>query len=259
MVVYHVQLTDPILITTKFSSTAVVIIGLVMVILATMSTNVAANVVSPSYDFSNTAPRLISFRVGGLITGVLGVLIQPWHLISNPHIYIYVWLGFYGGILGTIAGVLIAGYWVLSRTQLALADLYTTGGRYWFTAGWNWRAVVATLAGAVLAVGGAWSAPGAGPFPLNGVIPALKPLYSYSWAVGLGTGFVVYLLLSVLTDRRRLTRYTTTDRCGTICAWMEIRTGGPASGPISPALLASITTCSAVRTITRPTERWPSR
>jgi NCS1 family nucleobase:cation symporter-1 len=204
MVVYHVQLTDPILITTKFSSTAVVIIGLVMVILATMSTNVAANVVSPSYDFSNTAPRLISFRVGGLITGVLGVLIQPWHLISNPHIYIYVWLGFYGGILGTIAGVLIAGYWVLSRTQLALADLYTAAGRYWFTAGWNWRAVVATLAGAVLAVGGAWSAPGAGPFPLNGVIPALKPLYSYSWAVGLGTGFVVYLLLSVLTDRRRL-------------------------------------------------------
>jgi NCS1 family nucleobase:cation symporter-1 len=166
-----------------------------------MSVNVAANVVSPSYDFSNAAPRFVSFRTGGLITGVLGIAIQPWKLLSDPHIYIFAWLDFYGGVLGTIAGILIAGYWMLSRTRLDLASLYAPRGRYWFSGGWNWRAVVATLVGGVLAVGGAWSAPGAGPFPLNGVIPSLKPLYSYSWIVGLGTGFVVYLLLTVLTGR----------------------------------------------------------
>ncbi|MGD0554474.1 MAG: NCS1 family nucleobase:cation symporter-1 [Streptosporangiaceae bacterium] len=202
-VVYHVQIWDPVTLTTKFSSATVVVIGLIMVILATMSVNVAANVVSPSYDFSNTAPRVISFRTGGLITGILGVIVQPWRLVSDPHLYIYVWLDFYGGVLGTIAGVLIAGYWVLDRTRLSLPGLYTRGGPYWFAAGWNWRAVVATLAGAVLAVGGAWSAPGSGPFPQNGVIPALKPLYSYSWVIGLATGFVVYLVLSLVTDRRR--------------------------------------------------------
>ena len=195
--VYHTTIWDPVQLTTKFSNTAVVVIGLIMVVLATMSVNVAANVVSPSYDFSNAAPRAVSFRTGGLITGVVGILIQPWQLISNPHIYIFTWLGFYGGVLGTIAGVLIAGYWVRARTRLSLGALYIRGERYWYSGGWNWRAVVATVVGAVLSVGGAYSTPGNGPFPVNGLIPALKPLYDYSWVVGLGTGVAVYLVLSL--------------------------------------------------------------
>jgi NCS1 family nucleobase:cation symporter-1 len=197
-VVYHTTIWDPVQLTTKFSNTAAVVVGLIMVVLATMSVNVAANVVSPSYDFSNASPRLVSFRVGGLITGVLGILIQPWRLLSDPHIYIFTWLGFYGGVLGTIAGVLIAGYWVRSRTRLSLGALYTARDRYWYAGGWNWRAVVATVAGAVLSVGGAYSSPaGSGPFPVNGLIPALKPLYDYSWVVGLGVGFALYLVLSL--------------------------------------------------------------
>jgi NCS1 family nucleobase:cation symporter-1 len=198
VVVYHTEITDPVQLTTKFSSTAVVVVGLIMVVLATMSTNVAANVVSPSYDFSNAAPRAISFRMGGLITGILGVVIFPWKLYSNPHVYIFTWLGFYGGVLGSVAGVLIAGYWVHSRTHLDLAGLYQPGSRYWFTAGWNWRAVVATLAGGLLAVGGAYTTPHtSGPFPADGVIPAFKGLYDYSWVVGLAVGFAVYLALSL--------------------------------------------------------------
>jgi NCS1 family nucleobase:cation symporter-1 len=197
-VVYHQTIWDPVALTTKFSSTAVVVIGLIMVILATMSVNVAANVVSPSYDFSNAAPRLVSFRTGGLITGVIGIAIQPWRLVSDPHVYIYDWLGFYGGLLGTVAGVLIAGYWLRAHGHLDLGALYRRGGRYWFTGGWNWRAVIATVTGAVLSVGGAYTAPGTpGPFPADGLIPALKPLYDYSWVVGLGAGIVVYLGLSV--------------------------------------------------------------
>jgi nucleobase:cation symporter-1, NCS1 family len=196
-VVYHQTIWDPVALTAKFPSTVAVVIGLIMVILATMSANVAANVVSPSYDFSNAATRLVSFRTGGLITGVIGVAIQPWRLVTDPHVYIYTWLGFYGGVLGTVAGVLIAGYWVRSRTSLSLPSLYTRGGPYWFAFGWNWRAVVATVAGAVLAVGGAYTAPGtAGPFPSAGLIPVFKPLYDYSWVVGLAAGFLVYLVLS---------------------------------------------------------------
>jgi NCS1 family nucleobase:cation symporter-1 len=198
VVVYHQTIWDPVQLTTKFPNTTVVIIGLLMVVLATMSVNVAANVVSPSYDFSNAAPRAVSFRTGGLITGVIGILIQPWRLLSDPHIYIYTWLGFYGGVLGTIAGVLIAGYWVRARTKLSLGALYTRGSRYWYAGGWNWRAVAATAVGAVLSVGGAYSSPaGSGPFPVGGLIPALKPLYDYSWVVGLGAGFAVYLVLSL--------------------------------------------------------------
>jgi nucleobase:cation symporter-1, NCS1 family len=196
-VVYHATIWDPVQLTTKFSSSVVVVIGLIMVILATMSVNVAANVVSPSYDFSNASPRFVSFRTGGLITGVLGILIQPWRLVTDPHVYIYDWLGFYGGLLGTVAGVLIAGYWLRSGARLALGALYAGGGRYWFAGGWNWRAVVATALGILLSVGGAFNAPGAGPFPADGLIPVFKVLYNYSWVVGLGVGLAAYLVLSL--------------------------------------------------------------
>lgn len=196
VVIYGQAIWDPVVLASKFSNPVAVVLGLVAVVLATISANLAANVVSPSYDFSNALPKLVSFRVGGLITGVLGVAIQPWRLISDPRIYIFAWLGFYGGVLAAVAGVLIAGYWALSRTQLNLVDLYRPGGEYWFRAGWNWRAVAATVVGGVLGVGGAYSAPGAGPFPVDGLIPMLKPLYDYSWLVGLIGAFVVYLVLS---------------------------------------------------------------
>jgi NCS1 family nucleobase:cation symporter-1 len=162
-----------------------------------MSCNVAANVVSPSYDFSNALPRWLNFRTAGLLTGVIGILIQPWRLVSDPRTYIFTWLGFYGGVLASVAGVLIAGYWVLGRTRINLADLYRPEGQYWYSSGWNWRAVVATVLGALIANGGAYSAPGSGPFPAEGLIPVLKPLYDYSWVVGLIVGFVVYIALAL--------------------------------------------------------------
>lgn len=104
-------------------------------------------------------------------------------------------------MLAAVAGVLIAGYWVHQRTHLALADLYAERGRYWFTGGWNWRALVATVVGAVLAVGGAYSNPGEGPFPADGLIPFLKMFYDYSWVVGLVAAMAIFLVLPA--GRRR--------------------------------------------------------
>ena len=209
VVLYGSAIWDPVELTRRFENPVIVTIGLIMAILATMSCNVAANVVSPSYDFANALPRWLNFRTAGLLTGVIGVVIQPWRLISDPSIYIFVWLSFYGGLLASVAGVLIAGYWVLDRTNLALADLYRPGGRYWYNAGWNWRGVVATLFGSLLAVGGAYSNPGAGPFPADGLIPFLKPLYDYSWAVGLVAGFLAYYALTLTAPSRASTPTTT--------------------------------------------------
>jgi nucleobase:cation symporter-1, NCS1 family len=191
-----------------------VIVALFAVSLATLTTNVAANLVSPSYDFSNAWPKLISFRTGGLITAVIGIAIQPWNLLANERVYIFTWLGFYGGALGAIAGVLIADYWLIRGTQLKLADLYRTDGAYRFGSGFNWRGVVALLFGAVLAVGGAYSAvvDGApnGPFPENGLIPFLKDFlgtgfnfYDYSWVVGLVAALVAYWLLATIFPAER--------------------------------------------------------
>ncbi len=190
---YGQEIWDPAQLADKFSSPLVVVVALVALVLATISANLAANVVSPSYDFSNAFPKRITFAIGGGITGVIGILIQPWRLYSDPNIYIFAWLGFYGGLLGAVAGVLVAGYWVVSRTKLKLKDLYTPDGAYWFTGGWNWRALVATLVGAVLSVGGAYG----GPFPDDGLIPFLKPLYDYNWVVGLVAAFATYVLLAL--------------------------------------------------------------
>ncbi|WP_037310533.1 NCS1 family nucleobase:cation symporter-1 [Amycolatopsis orientalis] len=201
-VLYGEQIWDPAKLADRFDSPIVVVVALIALVLATVSANLAANVVSPSYDFSNAFPKKITFAVGGLITGIIGIVIQPWRLYSDPNIYIFAWLGFYGGLLGAVAGVLVAGYWVVKRTELNLRDLYAERGVYWFNGGWNWRALVATLVGAVLAVGGAYG----GPFPADGLIPFLKPLYDYNWVVGLAGAFVVYLLLALPEHKR--TAYT---------------------------------------------------
>jgi NCS1 family nucleobase:cation symporter-1 len=202
VVVYGKAIWDPIALTAKFNSPIVIVLALFTLAVATLSVNIAANVVSPSYDFSNAIPKWISFRTGGLITGVLGILIQPWRLYSDPHVYIFTWLNFYGGALGAIAGVLIADYWVMRNANLKLGDLYRVNGEYRYSAGVNWRGIVSLLLGGVLAVGGAYTAPGTtGPFPAKGVIPFLyQPVtfYDYSWVVGLVAAFLCYLALSAL-------------------------------------------------------------
>src|SRR6266516_3605634 len=200
--IYGAPIWDPIQLTGKFSNPVVIAFALFSILVATLSVNVAANTVSPSYDFSNVAPRFISFRTGSLIAGVVGILIQPWRLRANPHIYIIVLLGFYGGLIGAVAGVLIADYWLIRRTELRLVDLYRPGGAYWYAGGWNWRGVLALVVGAVLAVGGAWSAPGQGPFPQDGLIPALKPLYNYNWVVGFAAALLLYWGLTAMTAGR---------------------------------------------------------
>jgi NCS1 family nucleobase:cation symporter-1 len=198
------DLFNPVYLVSKFDNVFVVIIALITLGVATLSVNVAANIVSPSYDFSNAWPRRISFRTGGLITGVVGILIQPWMLYSNPDTYIFTWLGTYGGATGAIAGVLIADYWYLRKTNLKLADLYRPNGVYRYSRGWNWNAVIALVVGIVLAIGGSYSAAGQ-PFPVDGIIPFLKPLADYSWVVGLIVSFLVYVGLETFVSRRETT------------------------------------------------------
>jgi NCS1 family nucleobase:cation symporter-1 len=200
---------DPATLAAKLDNPILLILLLVALMLATLSTNVAANVVSPSYDFSNVWPRRISFRMGGVITGVLGILLMPWNLLADANSYIFTWLGTYGGATGPIAGVLIADYWWMRRNKLKLADLYRPTGVYRYLGGWNWIAIVSLVVGVLMAVGGANSALDAnsvptGPFPVDGYIPFLKPFYDYSWVVGLVVSFGLYGLLTKTVGARQL-------------------------------------------------------
>ena len=176
------ELWDPVKLVGRFDSALVVAISMFTVVVATLSVNIAANVVSPANDFANAFPKYISFRTGGLITGIAGILMMPWRLLADPSGYIFAWLLGYSGGLGSIAGVLIADYWVVRDKKLVLGDLYRESGEYTYAKGWNWRAVVATLLGCLLA----W---------IGLVVPAMKPLYDYAWFVGFGVAFLVYIAL----------------------------------------------------------------
>src|SRR5213592_2566085 len=124
------ELWDPVKLVGHFTAPVVVAISMFTVVVATLSVNIAANVVSPANDFANAFPKWVSFKTGGLITGLLGIAIQPWRLLADPSGYIFSWLLGYSGGLGSIAGVLIVDYWVVRRKQLVLADLYLPNGAY---------------------------------------------------------------------------------------------------------------------------------
>src|SRR5207248_6668080 len=183
------DLWDPMKLVGQFHRVEIVAISMFTVVVATLAVNIAANVVSPANDFANAFPKLISFRIGGLITGVIGILMQPWLLLADPSGYIFDWLVGYSGGLGSIAGVLIADYWLVRRKNLALGDLYRTRGDYKYLGGWNVRAVAATLLGCALA----WSGPISHKLGMS--IWLFDRLYSYAWFVGFGVAAVVYLIL----------------------------------------------------------------
>jgi NCS1 family nucleobase:cation symporter-1 len=166
-------------------------IGLVALLLATLNTNVAANVVSPSNDFSNLSPSRISFRMGGLITGVLGIACMPWKLAADPDRYINGWLIGYSGLLGPIAGIMIADYFIVRKRSLNLEDLYIRGGIYEYISGFNLRALAALAAGVVVALVGLF-------------VPRLHWLYEYAWFVGFAVAGILYVALMSGPDVRAM-------------------------------------------------------
>ncbi len=196
------ELWDPIKLVGQFHNVAVIAISMFTVVVATLAVNIAANVVSPANDFANAFPKLISFRTGGLITGIIGILMQPWRLLADPSGYIFTWLVGYSGGLGSIAGVLIVDYWIVRQKRFVLGDLYRKQGAYTYNAGWNWRAVLATLIGCALA----WSGPILG--WLGVVAPFLNKLYSYAWFVGFGAAAVTHLILMKLAPPKARTEAT---------------------------------------------------
>ena len=193
-IVYGSMIWDPVVLAGKFSNKWMVSIAMIAVAISTLATNIAANIVSPANDFANLAPRRINFRIGGYITGVLGILIFPWKLIADPSGYIFTWLIAYSSLLGPIGGIMIADYYFIRKQQLAVDQLYDKGGVYSYRNGFNSNAIIALLAGILPNVPG---------FLLQiklvdvDTFPAwIANLYHYAWFVGfLISGFVYFLLM----------------------------------------------------------------
>jgi len=194
IVIFGEAVWDPVVLVTKVGGTGVVVLSALVVLAAQLTTNMAANVVSPSNDFSNLSPRRISYVTGGLITAVIGILMMPWKLYSDAAAYIFTWLLGYSSLMGALGGILIADYWVLRRQQLDVDDLFREQGRYTYRNGVNPRAVAALVLAILPVVPGfirAVSVPG-------GTVKDptfFDHLYAYAWFITFALSFVLYLLL----------------------------------------------------------------
>jgi NCS1 family nucleobase:cation symporter-1 len=196
LLIYGKAVPNPVDLMTRFDSVLVVLFATIIIFAAQLTTNMAANVVSPSNDFSNLNPKLISYVTGGLITAVIGILMMPWKLLASMGDYIFTWLIGYSGLMGAIAGIMICDYWVLRKQKLQLAELFNTNGIYTYANGFNIRAIIALVVAIAPVVPGflrAASTPG-------GQIPEAEKtffdsLYTYAWFVTFAIGFTSYFLL----------------------------------------------------------------
>ncbi len=190
IVIFGKAVWDPVDVLMRMESKVALIIAMLAICIATLATNIAANVVSPANDFAHLAPRHINFRVGGLITALLGILIMPWKLIESSHGYIFNWLVAYSALLGAVGGILICDYWVLRKARLDLPALFDPNGRYRYSNGFNWIAIIALVLAILPCAPGFIDQLRPGTFA-----PIWDRIYTYAWFLTFGLAFALYLVL----------------------------------------------------------------
>ncbi|HEX5834333.1 MAG TPA: cytosine permease, partial [Pyrinomonadaceae bacterium] len=205
LLIYGMAIPNPVDLMSRFDNVLIILFATAVIFIAQLTTNMAANVVSPSNDFSNLNPRLISYVTGGLITAVIGILMMPWKLMASMGAYIFTWLIGYSGLMGAIAGILICDYWVIRNQRLNLEGLFDPNGPYSYGNGFNWRAIIALTAAVAPVVPG---------FLRAAVTPGgqvsdptlFDQLYTYAWFVTFALGFVIYYVLTASTSMREGSR-----------------------------------------------------
>ncbi|MCC6278988.1 MAG: NCS1 family nucleobase:cation symporter-1, partial [Saprospiraceae bacterium] len=190
VIIYGETIWDPLVLAGKFESKMLVSIAMICVAISTLATNIAANIVGPANDFSNLSPSRINFRMGGYITGILGILIFPWKLIADPSGYIFTWLIAYSSLLGPIGGIMIADYYFIRKKELITNDLYSPVGIYTYRGGYNMSALWALLIGILPNIPGFLVAVHLA--PKDSVPLFIAGLYHYAWFVGFAVSFFVY-------------------------------------------------------------------
>ncbi len=187
IIIFGEAIWDPVVLVRRFESHTLVFFSMIAVIIATISTNAAANVVGPANAFSNLMPSKINFKRGGYITGIIGIVIMPWKLIADPSGYIFTWLIGYSALLGPVIGIILVDYFLIRKTELNVEDLYRSSGIY---AGVNPVAIIALVVGVLPNIPGFLA--NIGLYSGSGFI---VDLYNYAWFIGLGISSLVYYVL----------------------------------------------------------------
>ncbi|CUI07641.1 NCS1 family nucleobase:cation symporter-1 [Massilia antarctica] len=189
VVLYGKAIWDPVDLASRMTGAAV-LIALIVLLVDTVSVNLAANLVGPAYDFSSLAPKHITYRAGGYITAGIALVMMPWKILESTEGYIFTWLIGYSALLGPIAGILIIDYYFIRKTELNVAHLYRDDGIYSYGNGWNVAAIVAFVVGVVPNIPGFLNAAFPASFPDVGAL--FKTLYTYAWFVGIAISALVY-------------------------------------------------------------------
>jgi len=187
VVIFGTRISDPVALLARVGGPLVVVLSMLGLSIATLTTNIAANVVAPANDFSNLAPHRIRFKTGALITASIGILMMPWRLYNDAATYIFAWLIGYGVLLGPICGIMMVDYFLVRKRELVLDDLYRRGGAYEYNRGVNWIAMLALALGIAPNLPGFFNAIGAVEAPSFFVA-----VYDWAWFVGLGVAALVY-------------------------------------------------------------------
>jgi NCS1 family nucleobase:cation symporter-1 len=192
VVLYGKAIWDPVDLASRMTGAAV-LIALIILLIDTVSVNLAANLVGPAYDFSSLAPKQISYKVGGYITASIALVMMPWKVLESTQGYIFTWLIGYSALLGPIAGILIVDYYLIRKTNLDVDQLYRDDGKYSYGNGWNNAAIVAFIIGVLPNIPGFLNAAFPAAFPDVGA--GFKTIYTYAWFVGIAISALVYGVL----------------------------------------------------------------
>jgi len=184
--VFGQAIMDPVGIVERIGNPIVVALGSITFIVATMGINIVANFVSPAYDISNLYPEKIDFRLGGLITSILSVMVCPWIFVSSPQA-ITIFVSIFGAALGPMFGIMVSDYYLVKRQQVVLNDLYTMSpkGSLHFEGGWNARALLALAGSAAVSIG----------LSLAGAYGAIASVGDWGWLIGAALGALFYIAL----------------------------------------------------------------
>jgi len=188
IVIFGTRISDPVALLARIGGPLMIILSMAGLTVATLTTNIAANIVAPANAFSNIAPHRITFKQGAMITAVIGIVMMPWRLYNDAAAYIFTWLIGYGALLGPVAGIMIADYFMLRRGTIIVNDLYRRDGIYEYSRGLNWVAlgalatgVAPSLPGFIAAVRGT---------PAGGFFGGI---YNWAWFTGFLIAALVYL------------------------------------------------------------------
>ncbi|MCM3711418.1 allantoin permease [Sporosarcina luteola] len=166
----------------RFDGTFAIAISVLTLCLTTLSVNVTGNIVPAGYQLASLFPKTLTFKSGAIIAAITGILVMPWKLMENAT-SIFTFLNIIGGILAPVTGIMLAQYFLISKTKIDLNALYDADkGKYYYTKGFNVNAIITTIIAGVLCL-------------IGNVVPVLKPLYDMSWFVGIIAAFILYTAL----------------------------------------------------------------